>query len=71
MTNKINTANIKTAELAKELGAKSLKEVAEFYECTTNHLRNMHKRNAPAFCAMIIGYQYIKCDADHDLNQNS
>jgi hypothetical protein len=67
----INTANIKTSALAKELGAKSLKEVAEFYDCTTSHLRNMHKRNSPAFCAMIIGYLHVKRDQDHVLHQNS
>ena len=41
---------------AKTLGAKSLKDVAEFYECTPEHLRNVHKRNNKAFAAMVSGF---------------
>lgn len=47
---------------AKTLGAKSLKDVAEFYECTPEHLRNVHKRNNKAFVAMIRGF----LEADND-----
>ena len=41
---------------AKTLGAKSLKEVAEFYECTVQHLNNVHNRNNKAFAAMVRGF---------------
>lgn len=41
---------------AKELGAKDLTRVAQFYECTTQHLRNVHKRNQKAFEAMVVGF---------------
>lgn len=51
------------SQQAKQLGAQSLQQVAEFYECTTQHLRNVHKRNQKAFEAMIIGYlEYQKND---------
>ena len=45
---------------AKTLGAKSLKDVAEFYECTPEHLRNVHKRNNKAFAAMVSGFLLSK-----------
>ena len=45
-----------TSQQAKQLGAQSLQQVAEFYECTTQHLRNVHKRNQKAFEAMVIGF---------------
>lgn len=41
---------------AKELGAKNLTLVAEFYGCTTQHLRNVYKRNLLGFIAMVKGY---------------
>ncbi|AUR88658.1 hypothetical protein NVP1172O_41 [Vibrio phage 1.172.O._10N.261.52.F5] len=47
---------MKASEQAKELGAKSLQQVADFHGCTTAHLRNVHKRNPPSFRAMVIGY---------------
>ena len=44
------------AQQAKGLGAKSLDQVAQFYKCTTQHMRNVHKRNNPAFTAMVKGF---------------
>jgi len=44
------------SKLAKELGAKNLTVVAEFYQCSTKHLRDVHKRNINGFKAMVIGY---------------
>lgn len=47
------------SEVAKDLGAKSLTEVAVFYSCTTEHLRNLHKRNLKAFLGMVSGYLLV------------
>lgn len=44
------------AEQAKKIGAKKLIDVAEFYQCTTRHLRDVHKRNEKGFVAMVKGY---------------
>lgn len=48
------------SEVAKDLGAKSLTEVAKFYDCSTEHLRNLHKRNFKAFLGMVSGYLEIE-----------
>lgn len=50
-----------TSQQAKQLGAQSLQQVAEFYDCTTQHLRNIHKRNELGFKAMIIGFVTVSC----------
>ena len=50
------------AEQAKGLGAKSLKEVADFYECSTERLRMLHKRKLIAFKAMVIGFVFVSND---------
>lgn len=49
------------SQQAKQLGAQSLHQVAEFYGCTTQHLRNMHKRNEIGFKAMVIGCVTVSC----------
>ena len=51
---------------AKTLGAKSLKDVAEFYDCTPEHLRNVHKRNNKAFVAMVSGFVSSKESNNED-----
>ena len=45
---------------AKTLGVGTQKEMAEFYQCTVQHLWNVHKRNNKAFVAMCIGYVAAK-----------
>ncbi|AKO78257.1 hypothetical protein EN12_24530 [Vibrio cholerae] len=48
------------SEVAKDLGARSLTEVAKFYDCSTEHLRNLHKRSFKAFLGMVSGYLEIE-----------
>lgn len=50
------TGDMTASQQAKELGAKKLMDVAEFYQCTTRHLRDVHKRNEKGFIAMVRGY---------------
>lgn len=41
---------------AKELGAKRMSEIVEFYGNTAQTMRNVYARNPDAFDAMVIGY---------------
>lgn len=41
---------------AKSLGVDTLKNMAEFYQCTVMHLHNISKRNNDGFVAMCRGY---------------
>ncbi|WP_154846139.1 hypothetical protein [Vibrio parahaemolyticus] len=41
---------------AKELGAKRMSEIVEFYGNTAQTMRNVYARNPRAFDAMVIGY---------------
>lgn len=53
------------AQQAKQLGVQSLQQVAEFYDCTTQHLRNVHKRNEMGFKAMVIGFVCVTTNKDN------
>ncbi|PMP10230.1 hypothetical protein BCS93_11180 [Vibrio breoganii] len=45
------------SELAKQLGATSLTEVAEFHGTTTQTLRRRYEENRPSFIALVLGFK--------------
>lgn len=47
---------MKPAEEAKQLGARALVDVAEFYQISTKTLQRIHKRNLAGFRGMVKGY---------------
>ena len=44
-----------TSEKAKDLGFKSLTQVAHMFKCTTQHLRNLDKNNPDALQIIFDG----------------